>query len=136
MKYFILAFIVLSTNAYAEKEHRIDMDMSKCLNTTSNQTTAGMNQCVIDAMVDWDKELNRIYKLLMNELDEDIKEQLVLAQRQWIKQRDIEFKFLKSMYSMRKFRGSMYSNMHNMDALYVVKNRVLTLNKYLVKHKI
>ena len=136
MKYLVLALIVLSTNAFAGKEHPVDMAMSKCLKTNSNQTTAGMNNCVYQAMEEWDRELNRVYKLLMAELNEKGRKHLVLAQRQWIKQRDLEFDFLKAMYVRMRFSGSMYSNMHSMDALYVVKDRVLTLNKYLVKHSI
>ena len=134
MKYIFTLIIILSTNAYAAKEHPIDIALDKCLDIKLNQTTSGMNKCVNESAEEWDKELNRVYKLLKAELTSEGQKALVLSQREWIKQRDLEFKFLKSMYFRQKFSGSMYSNMHNMDALYVVKNRVTTLTKYLKRH--
>ena len=134
MKYIITLLVIFSSSAYAAKEHPIDLTMSKCLKNKANHTTAGMSQCVNNAAIEWDKELNRVYKLLKSELNEEGKKAFTLSQRQWIKQRDLEFKFLTKMYYRQRFSGSMYSNMHNMDVLNVVKSRVLMLTKYLNRH--
>lgn len=136
MKLIILLSFFISVYSYATEDHIIDLDMKKCLSLEANQTTSGMNDCVLKATEAWNLELDKIYNKLMDELSVDGNKKLELSQRQWIAYRDTEFTFLKEMYNRKEFSGSMYSNMNNMDALNVVKNRTLVLTRYAKRHKI
>jgi len=109
--------------------------MTSCLNTKTNKTTSGLNNCVSIATEAWSAELNKIYDRLINELSEDASRKLKVSQQQWIVHRDLEFVFLNEMYNRKEFSGSMFSNMRNMDVLNVVKNRVLILTRYAKRHK-
>jgi len=136
MKLFILLFSFISVCSYAADEHVIDLEMNNCLNTEANQTSSGMNDCVFIATEAWSAELNKIYNQLINELTEDGSKKLKVSQQQWIVHRDLEFMFLKAMYNRKEFSGSIYSNIHNMDVLNIVKNRALVLARYTKRHKI
>ena len=51
-------------------------------------TTIDMLDTIGDAYEAWDKELNRIYALLMEKLSAEQREELKITQRLWIKERD------------------------------------------------
>jgi uncharacterized protein YecT (DUF1311 family) len=103
MKYFAILFLTLIqvANAYAQtetEEHIIDKQWRECLDSAENQTTVGMTACSIRAGKEWDKELNKNYRLLMSKLSGDEKEELKNAQRNWILYRDKEMEFASIMY--------------------------------------
>ena len=77
-------------------KHPIDKALDAC--TDKNGSTAGMVECTDKAYAAWDKELNKNYGLLMQNLKPQQKEALKAAQLEWIKQRDQEFKFIDSVY--------------------------------------
>ena len=78
-----------------QSQHPIDKALDAC--TDKNGSTAGMVQCTDQAYAAWDKELNKNYGLLMQNLKPQQKEALKAAQLEWIKQRDLEFKFIDSV---------------------------------------
>lgn len=135
MKKITLLLSILLWTTYSNAEHVIDDEMKTCLNKKTNQTTAGMSRCVNNATEQWDNELNRVYNLLLKKLTAEGKDQLLLAQKLWIKQRDQEYNFLNAMYFRQEFSGSMYSNTHVKHINQIVKERTLTLTKYLSFHK-
>jgi uncharacterized protein YecT (DUF1311 family) len=57
------------------------------------------------------------------------KESLRLAQLEWIKQRDLEFKFIDSIYDT--LEGTMYIPMRIAAHMEVIRKRALALNHYL-----
>jgi uncharacterized protein YecT (DUF1311 family) len=63
----------------------------------SNYTTFGMVHSTNDATADYDKLLNKYYKLLISKLSESDKEILRTAQRNWISFRDSEIKLIETM---------------------------------------
>lgn len=136
MRLTILFLFLFSSTCFAEVENSIDERMKTCLQIKSHQTTAGMNNCVITAKKSWDKELNKTYQKLFAELTDEGKKKLELSQNQWIIQKDLQFSFLNEMYNRKKFSGSMYSNIRNMEQLSIIKNRVLELHNYINQHKV
>ncbi len=88
-----------------------------------------MVQCTDQAYAAWDKELNKNYGLLMQNLKPRQKEALKAAQLEWIKQRDLEFKFIDSVYDA--LQGTMYIPMRIAARMDVVKHRALELHDYL-----
>ncbi|HVS82562.1 MAG TPA: lysozyme inhibitor LprI family protein [Pyrinomonadaceae bacterium] len=110
-----------------QSKHPIDKALDAC--TDKNGSTAGMVQCTDQAYAAWDKELNKNYGLLMQNLKAQQKDALKAAQLEWIKQRDLEFKFIDSVYDA--LEGTMYISMRIAARMEVVKHRALELHEYL-----
>jgi len=108
---------------FAQDKHPIDKFEEECMNKDS--TTAGMNNCMMEAYKQWDAELNKYYKLLMGILSQEEKQQLKDAQIVWLKYRDLETKF--RMDTFLNNQGTMYSNMAMSEKLDIVKQRALEL---------
>ena len=107
-------------------QHPIDKTLEACID--KNGSTAGMVKCTDEAYAAWDKELNKNYGELMRQLKPQQKEALRLAQLEWIKQRDLDFKFIDSLYDT--FEGTMYIPMRIDARLEVIKKRALELKGY------
>ena len=116
-----------ASGAQEPSQHPIDKALDAC--TDKNGSTAGMVQCTDQAYAAWDKELNKNYGLLMQNLKPPQKEALKAAQLEWIKQRDLEFKFIDSVYDA--LQGTMYIPMRIAARMEVVKHRAMELHEYL-----
>ena len=110
-----------------EQTHPIDKALEACID--KNGSTAGMVQCTDKAYAAWDKELNQKYGELMRALKPAQKEALRLAQLEWIKYRDLDFKLIDSLYDT--MQGTMYIPMRIAARMEVVKHRALELQEYL-----
>ncbi|NNG26738.1 MAG: DUF1311 domain-containing protein, partial [Ignavibacteriaceae bacterium] len=106
-------------------KHPIDIKVEDCLAIGSNQTTVGMIACILTAMEEWDAELNKYYKLLMNTLNSDEQEKLRVAQRQWMVYRDKEFEFIGMRYG--KMEGTMFNIIEADSRSNIVRQRALEL---------
>jgi uncharacterized protein YecT (DUF1311 family) len=88
-----------------------------------------MVECTDKAYAAWDQELNKNYGKLMRALKPSQKEALRLAQIEWIKYRDLDFKLIDSVYDT--MQGTMYIPMRIDARMEVVKKRALELKGYL-----
>lgn len=111
-----------------EQEFAIDRKLEACLDVDSNQTTVGMIQCTNVAEEEWDKELNKNYKLLMRILSEEEKAKLKESQRKWIEFRDKENEFSGTMYY--NLQGTMWRVVAAEARYQIVKQRALDLKNY------
>lgn len=121
---FLLAAIAI---AQEQTQHPIDKALEACID--KNGSTAGMVECTDKAYAGWDKELNKNYGELMRTLKPSQKETLRLAQLEWIKFRDLDFKLIDSVYDT--MQGTMYIPMRVDARMEVVKRRALELKGYL-----
>jgi len=121
---FLLATIAI---AQEQPQHPIDKALEACID--KNGSTAGMVECTDKAYAAWDKELNKNYGELMRTLKPAPKETLRLAQLEWIKYRDLDFKLIDSVYDT--MQGTMYIPMRVDARMEVVKKRALELKGYL-----
>ncbi|MDX6574728.1 MAG: hypothetical protein QOE96_681 [Blastocatellia bacterium] len=121
---FLLAAIAI---AQEQTQHPIDKALETCID--KNGSTAGMVECTDKAYAAWDKELNQNYGELMRRLKSSPKETLRLAQLEWIKYRDLDFKLIDSVYDT--MQGTMYIPMRIDARMEVVKKRALELKGYL-----
>lgn len=108
-------------------QHPIDKTLDACID--KNSSTAGMVECTDKAYAAWDKELNKNYGELMRTVNTKQKEALRLSQLEWIKHRDLEFKFIDSMFDT--FQGTMYIPMRIGARLEIIKQRALKLKSQL-----
>ena len=127
---FVLLSFVLTVSVGAQeskKEHPIDQWLAKCIQ--QDESTAGMRNCTARAYDMWDKELNKAYKSLMNNLSPDGKKALKASQLAWIKYRDSESKFNDEITTLKG--GTLYLLMGDSSRLEMVKDRTLELRRYI-----
>lgn len=126
-------FILFSIRMFAQNEqlkekHPIDIRLETCYGIDTNQTTYGMINCEAIARDEWDKELNKYYKLLMATLQPVEKTKLKSAQIAWLSYRDKELNFSGTMYY--GMQGTMYHVMAASRSCDIVKQRALELKSY------
>lgn len=129
MKNLLVTFLLLfsAMPLLAQKyDHPIDKSLEECME--KDMSTAGMVECIYAAYDKYDDELNRLYKILMKNLDTESAKELKSAQLEWIAFRDKEFKLIDAIYS--KLEGTMYIPMRAGDRLEIVKKRVLEFEAY------
>ena len=110
-----------------EDKHPIDKAYDACMEKA--MSTAEMRDCADEAYKKWDKEMNRAYKRLMEQLDDKGKAELKASQLKWIEYRDLETKLMDRVYS--RLQGTMYIPMRAYSSVRLVKDRALTLGSYL-----
>lgn len=120
----VLSLLVIPSWSLA---HFISEEMDQCME--KDPSTSGQLECMEIAFDKWDEELNRVYTILMTNLDTESKEALQESQRRWIKFRDSELNFLGCYYE--NFSGTMYVPMQAYSELKITKERALKLHAYL-----
>jgi uncharacterized protein YecT (DUF1311 family) len=125
----LISVLLLASVAAAQEpqQNPIDKALDACID--KNGSTPGMVECTDKAYAAWDKELNQNYGELMRALNPKQKEALRLAQLEWIKYRDLEFKSIDSIYDT--LDGTMYIPMRISSHLEVIKKRSLELKDHL-----
>jgi uncharacterized protein YecT (DUF1311 family) len=120
--------LLLATVSLAQKEpdHPIDKALEACVE--KDGSNAGIIECTGKAYQAWDKELNKNYGALMRKLKPAQKEALKAAQLGWIKQRDVDFKFIDSIFDT--LEGTMYISMRIESKTELVKVRALQLKSF------
>jgi uncharacterized protein YecT (DUF1311 family) len=119
---------IFAQDASQTKPNPIDVLLQKRLDSSQNQTTAGMISCEAWAKDAWDKELNKYYKLLMGTLSADEKETLKKSQINWLTYRDSESKFSSQMYT--DMEGTMWRSASVSAEVEIIKQRALELKAY------
>ena len=134
---FISCFCLFATMAKtvsaceeAEK-HPIDIALEEKIDADSS--TFGMMDAYEWAASEWDKLLNENYSALMKNLDKEDRERLRASQREWIKYRDLEFRFNENFWA--GFDGSMYRIFPLAYQSNFVRERALKLGHYLESGK-
>jgi uncharacterized protein YecT (DUF1311 family) len=128
--FLILLFILLLATisvAQEQAQHPIDKALEACID--KNGSTAGMVECTDKAYAAWDKELNKNYVELMRILKAGQKETLRLAELEWIKYRNLDFRLIDSVYDT--MQGTMYIPMRIDARMEVIKKRALQLKGFL-----
>ena len=130
--FIILFFLAFTTVVFSQEtntnDHPIDLKCKQCLAADSSHTTLGMIKCEIAAAQDWDLELNKYYKLLMNILSPDEKDKLKSSQVQWLKYRDSEKLFSQTLYN--NMQGTMWRIVSASRWTEIIKKRALELQDY------
>ena len=124
----LCVFLFATVSAAQEPtRHPIDKALEACID--KNGSTAGMVECTDKAYAAWDKEMNKNYGALMSALKPKQKEALRMAQLNWIRYRDLQFKFIDSVFDT--LDGTMYIPMRISSRMQVIKKRALELKDYL-----
>ncbi len=126
---WLLAGLLLLPVRAEPKVHAVDQSLESCLAEATNASTSGIRACIDRAYSQWDREMNRVYQALIKKLNPQSRKLLQESQRSWIKQRDLEFKFVNSVYN--RFDGTLYIPMRANESAEFVKQRTLQLQHYL-----
>ena len=123
----IVLFAVQDTFGQAVRDtYKIDTLLQKCM--AKDNSDAGMISCLEKAEKDWDNELNKYYKLLLNKLDTADQKNLKESQRQWIIYRDKEINFFSTLYSKKD--GSMWNVSIADNRMQIIRKRAIELLEY------
>jgi uncharacterized protein YecT (DUF1311 family) len=122
-----LSFLrVASFGQDIQPQHPIDIKYQACLD--SNSSTIGTLECLSSARQDWDKELNKYYKLLMKELNQSGQLALRKSQKQWIIYKETETKFYLGLYTKKE--GTMWNVVMARRGMDIIRTRAIELIEY------
>lgn len=125
---FISLMLACSTS-YAQpgkKPYKIDSVLSKCI--SKNNSDPGMSDCLQKAESNWDKELNKYYKLLLAKLDTSAQKYLRESQRQWLMYKDKEVNFFSEVFSKKD--GTMWNLFIADKRMQIIRQRAIELSDY------
>ena len=132
-KYAVVLMLCTSfgaVSAYAEKVQinmNIDSVLKQC--AANAQTTMDSSECYIQATQSWDAELNKQYKLLIDEQPETSRTPLKESQRAWIKYKESYFKAIDAFY--QKEQGTVWSIIAAESKMNVIRDKAIDLNRLL-----
>ncbi|MBJ9967610.1 lysozyme inhibitor LprI family protein [Burkholderia seminalis] len=106
----------------------IDRTMTQCLNDPEHASTAGQDECVVDANRAWDARLNASYRALQASLPAADRPALLRAQRAWLARRDADLKLIGAVYATT--RGTIYAPMNANDVMELTRQRALSLQRF------
>lgn len=110
-------------------DNPIDKELKTCLDDPEHGSTRSMVDCEQKAYEAWDKELNSVYADLIKTLPKEQQQDLREDQRNWLKFRDTEFKFIDDIYDSKQ--GTMFRPLKAGAATELVKDRTLQLHNRL-----
>lgn len=106
--------------------HPIEAELDRCMESDEGMSTHGQRECLAAATAAWDRELNKVWKALMSEIDDDpAKEALRAAQRKWIAFRDAEIAALERTHGA--MQGTMFLVMLSDSVSTLTRDRVRQL---------
>ncbi len=119
---------LFSQNFHDEEDDLITSTLNDCME--ENQSTHGTSTCILTATEEYDKLLNKYYKLLKAELSEEGKKSLLEAQREWIKMRDKQFAFIDQFYHVETGGGTMFQSIALTAKMDFIAQRALELKTF------
>lgn len=128
-KYFLITLFLASINLNSlakDKSNSIDKTLDDCYE--KNSITQAQIECVDIAKVNWKKQLDKYYKLLLKRLTPKGKLALTKSQNNWLIFKKTELEFINELYKNRQ--GTMFLPMQEYEEVKLIKERALTLKNY------
>lgn len=95
--FWAIALLLLSGYAaQAQQVHPIDAELDRC--KQEHPSALGSIECEIMAYHKWNAEMERLYNILLSQLDEPSKLVLKEEQLAWAQLRDVHFEFYEKFY--------------------------------------
>ncbi|MHA7845639.1 lysozyme inhibitor LprI family protein [Serratia sp. D1N4] len=120
----IATLFSVSTCSYA-KELRKDLDeqLDKC--RESALSTLDSVDCYTKSTNEWEKELSKQYKLLLQDQPKEIQTDLRNSQRAWVKYKESYISAMESFYSQE--RGSIWGIVMSESTMNVTRDKAIDL---------
>lgn len=130
MKRILITMMMFVVSALSFASYTSDLTsrmdkLSKSLEKYYSGTTAEMSYATNKEYEAWDKELNKVYKLVLSKLSKKQQEVLRKEQREWIKKRDREAE--KGAESFKG--GNFWSTIYTSGQLEATKEKTIELAK-------
>jgi uncharacterized protein YecT (DUF1311 family) len=126
--------LALSAPLPAADRHPIEAELDRCMESPEGMSTHGGRACVDAATAAWDRELNRVWKELRQELPPSAFAALRESQRKWIAFRDAELTALDASYGAMP--GSMFQIMQADAISSLTRDRVRQLEALLEAQRV
>ena len=123
----ILAYLNMGSIASSKEKHFIDKWVEEQI--AKDPSTAGEIQAYAKGSDMWDKELNKVYRELMNKLDNNQRVALQEAQINWIKFRDADHKAINLI--IQGLEGTMWLPVPEARLYKIIPQRAMELKDYL-----
>ncbi|MCL2596403.1 MAG: DUF1311 domain-containing protein [Paludibacter sp.] len=135
--FFLSNFICLYSqnisNEFKQDTARVEQKVRNMLD--KDYSTYGMHEANKTLEIEYDKLLNKYYKILYNKLDDNGKKALKEAQLNWIKFRDSEKELVAQLYQNtynEEGGGTIWGVIYGNSAAQITRERVFVLYGYLV----
>lgn len=124
--FLILIFLFNFSLATAE-ENPIDVEYSACMD--KDYSTAGMNNCTVEARLKWEKEIQKNIKLINKELNKGQRKIFNQANKKWEEYYNAEKQVIFDI--IFNLDGTIHTNIAHGNALSLAKERALYLEEFL-----
>jgi uncharacterized protein YecT (DUF1311 family) len=125
-----LIFIVVAVLFFKNSAVALDSSFDTC--SGGNLTTQSQLECLNNASISWDLQLNNIYKALMKKLSSSEQEKLRSTQREWVIFKEKEIEFINLIFAMNPLTKGTIVQLYRLQfILDLTKQRALLLEEYL-----
>ena len=115
-----------TTELANEFEYEIDKRLSNCCADSSSNY--GMKMCTLQAISEWESEMDKYYELLLNTLNGESKAALIESQNIWKEYSEKELKLNHSVYN--QLDGTIWGLTSLGQTMDKIKERTLHLKRY------
>ncbi|MBO7672579.1 DUF1311 domain-containing protein [bacterium] len=124
--FLILIFMFNFSLANAE-ENPIDIEYSVCMK--KEYSTAGMNNCTLEARLKWEKEIQKNIKLINKKLNKEQRKLFNQANKKWEEYYNAEKQAIFDI--IFNLDGTIHTNIAHANAMSLAKERALYLEGFL-----
>ncbi len=112
--------------AWGQSGHPLDSALQACM-TTGDYINYEGEQCCFEYTERWNKEIERLYRLLLSQSKTDFEEDRILttAQKSWVKFKNAQYAYIDRQY--RDDEGTMYERIRAWERFEIVRARGLML---------
>lgn len=114
-------------SGYASNLSYIDKKESHAINNNKTGDTDKMLKATNSAQMDWNKELNKYYKLLLQNLSGQDKQDLINSQKAWESYKQYQIRLTNN--TILNMQGTMYINVAGGCRREIIKQRALELKQ-------
>jgi uncharacterized protein YecT (DUF1311 family) len=116
---------------WEQSGHPLDSALQACM-TTGDQMNLEAWLCCLEYTGLWEKEVDRLYKLLLTQSKTDFEEDrlLAMAQKNWVKFKNAQFAYIELQYIGDE--GTMYERRRAWERFAIVRARGLMLYAHYV----
>ena len=124
---FLISIIIFNFPFATAEENPIDIEYFDCMD--KEYTTAGMNNCTVEARLKWEKEIQKNIRLINKELNKKQQKIFNKANKQWQDYYDVEKQVIFGI--VFNLDGTIHTNIAHGQAMSLAKQHALYLEEIL-----
>ena len=124
---FLISIIIFNFPFANAEENPIDIEYSACMD--KEYSTAGMNNCTVEARLKWEKEIQKNIKLINKELNKEQRKIFNQANKKWDEYYSAEKQVMFNI--VFNIQGTIHTNIAHGQAMSLAKQHALSLEEIL-----